>query len=62
MSIKTSSMDSSQTTTKDIGINTRRIARTIPPEQVKKRQYSFKYCIHIGFHYGIVVCIYIYCR
>ena len=36
MNIKTSSMDSSQTTTKDIGINTRRIARAIPPEQVKK--------------------------
>lgn len=36
MSIKTSSMDSSQSTTKDIGINTRRIARTIPPEKVKK--------------------------
>lgn len=36
MSIKTSSMDSSQTITKDIGINTRRIARTIPPEKVKK--------------------------
>lgn len=36
MSIKTSSMDSSQTTTKDIGINTRRTARTIPSEKVKK--------------------------
>ena len=36
MSIKTSSTDSSQSTTKDIGINTRRIARTIPPEKVGK--------------------------